>query len=150
MTAYIFAALAAITAALVAIFGKIGLEKIDPTAATAVRGVIMAAILVVVAVAFRKLDFATLASFGGKEWLWIVLAAVAGAASWLFYFIALKQGDATAVAAIDRLSIVFVLILAAFFLGESITIKTALGGALVFIDRKSTRLNSSHMSISYD
>ena len=133
MTAYIFAALAAVTAALVAIFGKIGLEKVDPTAATAVRGVIMAAILVVAAVAFKKLDLATLASFAGKEWLWIILAGVAGAASWLFYFIALKQGDATAVVAIDRLSIVFVLILAAFFLGESITIKTALGGALVFI-----------------
>jgi transporter family protein len=49
------------------------------------------------------------------------LAGIAGALSWLFYFFALKHGSASAVVAIERLSLVFVIVLAAFFLQKAIT-----------------------------
>jgi drug/metabolite transporter (DMT)-like permease len=61
----------------------------------------------------------------------IALAGVAGAASWLFYFLALKIGQVNSVVVIDRLSVVFVVILSAIFLGEALTWKTALGVALM-------------------
>lgn len=128
----ILALLSAATAGAVAIFGKIGLKGIDTTLATAVRSVIMAVFLVSAAGVLGKFKDFSVFSFGAKGWIYIILAGVAGALSWLFYFAALKLGPASAVAAIDRLSIVFVVILAAFFLGEHIT-KYSFVGALFVV-----------------
>jgi transporter family protein len=61
----------------------------------------------------------------------IVLAGVAGALSWLFYFAAIKYGFASGAAAIDRLSIVFVVFLAALFLGEALGWQSVLGAILI-------------------
>lgn len=117
----------AVTAALVAIFGKLGLQNIDPTQATIVRGVVMALILVLGGFAFGKFTDFHLAMFSGKAWIFILLSALAGASSWLLYFIALQSGPAGAVAVIDKLSVVLVLILAALFLGEGFTARSTLG-----------------------
>ncbi|MDP2704883.1 MAG: EamA family transporter [Patescibacteria group bacterium] len=116
-------------AALVAIFGKMGLQGIDTTLATTLRAVIMAVFLVGVSLALGK--FEAVPDFGKKAGLMIVLSGLAGALSWLFYFSALKAGPASAVAAIDRLSVVFVFILALIFLGETFTWKSALGALFV-------------------
>ncbi len=127
----VYAALSAVGAALVAVFAKIGLKEIDPTVATIVRGVIMAAILVLGGLVFGKFKGFSLSDFSGKAWVFIILAALAGAASWIFYFIALKGGPAGSVAVIDKMSVVLVLILAAVFLGEAFTLKTAIGAVLL-------------------
>ncbi len=123
----LFAAGSAVSAALVAIFGKIGLKEIDPTLATIVRGVIMAVILVLGGLLFRKFDGFNLTTFGGKAWVFIFLSALAGALSWVLYFIALRTGPAGAVAVIDKFSVIFVILLAALFLGESLTVKSIIG-----------------------
>lgn len=128
-----YAFLSAVTAALVAIFGKLGLKDIDPTLATTIRAVLMAVFLIVASVLFNKFDGFSLAGLQGRQWFFIFLAAIAGALSWLFYFIALKNGAATDVVAIDRLSIVFVLLLAALFLGEALTWQSIFGGILVLV-----------------
>ena len=116
-------------AALVAIFGKIGLTGIDTTLATTVRAVIMAAFLVVVAFSLGKVGM--LSALSGKALVFIALSGVAGALSWLFYFFALQKGPASSVAALDRLSVVFVLVLAVLFLGEHFTKKAVAGAVLV-------------------
>src|SRR3989344_2053508 len=125
---FLYAFLSAISAAAVAIFAKLGLSNIDSTLATTVRSIIMAGFLVLVSFFLRKFEGFGFSSFGGKQWLLIVLAGIAGAVSWLFYFLALQKGAASKVAAIDRLSIVFVVILAAIFLWETFGWKSALGG----------------------
>lgn len=125
----IYALLSAFFAALVAIFGKIGLTGIDTTFATTVRSIVMAGFLVIVSIVLGKLDFNS--SLGGKALTFIVLSGIAGALSWLFYFSALKSGPTSAVAALDRLSVVFVLALALLFLGEHLTWKSGLGAVLV-------------------
>ncbi len=129
----LLAAGSAVAAALVAIFAKIGLKDVDPTLATIVRGVIMAAILVVAGFAFGKFNGFDPSSWSGKAWLYIVLAALAGAASWVLYFMALKAGPASAVAVIDKMSVVIVILAAALFLGEAFTWKTAVGVVLTVI-----------------
>lgn len=126
-----YAAGSAVFAALVAIFGKLGLRGVDPTLATIVRGVIMAALLVVAGIAFRKFEGFGLDALHSRAWLFVFLAAIAGALSWICYFIALQTGPAGAVAVIDKLSVVLVLIAAALFLGESFTLATAAGAALI-------------------
>jgi len=70
-------------------------------------------------------------SLGSGDWALICAAAVAGALLWLFYFIALKTGSVTQVVAIDRLSLVFVVILVAMFPGEYFGLKTAVGALMM-------------------
>lgn len=127
----LYALLSAVFAALVAIFGKIGIANVDTTLATTVRSIIMAAFLFCTSLALRKLPL--LGSINRKAILFIVLSGLAGALSWLFYFLALKRGSAPGVAAIDRLSVVFVLILALLILGEHLTWKSGLGAFFITV-----------------
>ncbi|RJQ14346.1 EamA family transporter [Candidatus Parcubacteria bacterium] len=129
----VYAFLAALSAASVAIFGKLGLKTIDSTVATTIRSIIMSGFLVIVSLALKKLQGFSLGEFSSREWLFIVAAGVSGALSWLFYFAALKTGLASRVVAIDRLSIVFVVVFGALFLGEALGWKVALGAALMVV-----------------
>ncbi len=129
----IYAFISSIAAALVAVFAKLGLKEIDSTLATIVRSMIMALFLVATGFFLKKFEGFSLGSFSQKDWILIVAAGIAGAISWLFYFLALKSGPATATVAIDRLSIVFVVILAALFLGEAFGWKSALGALLMVL-----------------
>lgn len=131
MSWLIFAFLSSITAALVAIFGKLGLKNIDSTLATTIRSIIMAGFLVLVSLFLNKFDGFTLKTLSSKDWLLIVFAGISGALSWLFYFFALKTGLATKVVVIDRLSLVFVIFLAAMFLGETLSWRSASGALLM-------------------
>lgn len=117
--------LSAFFAALVAVFGKIGIEKTDTTLATMVRACFMLLALFLVSAATGKLS--GIAGIGRRELGFIALAGLAGALSWICYFAALRMGKATNVAVVDRLSVVFVMLLAAAFLGEKLGLKSMLG-----------------------
>ncbi len=66
-----------------------------------------------------------------RSLIFLVLSGVATGASWLCYYRALQLGEAYKVAPIDKLSVVFVIILSLIFLGEKLTWKVGVGGALV-------------------
>lgn len=127
----ILALLSAAFAALVAIFGKIGVQDLDSTLATTVRAVIMAVFLIAMSLVLDKAKL--LSTISGKALLFVALSGVAGALSWLFYFGALKLGPASGVAALDRLSVVFVVLFAALFLGEKLSLTSAAGAVLLTI-----------------
>ena len=112
--------LAALGAAGVAVFGKLGLAKVDTTLATTARSLVMFAALAVFAVATGKgkLIWDGGSGLDKKAWLYVLLAGLCGAGSWLAYFAALKLGPAGPVSALDRLSLPIVFVLAAAFLGE--------------------------------
>jgi len=127
----LYALLSAILAALVAVFGKIGLQRIDTTTATAIRAVIMALFLTgVIAIQGKLVDVRPILS-NSKALFYIALSGVAGALSWLFYFIALRDAKVSQIVPFDRMSVVFALILAFFILGETISLKAAIGAVLV-------------------
>lgn len=73
------------------------------------------------------------AALSRRNWAFLVLSGVGTGLSWLCYFRALQLGEASRVAPIDKLSVVFVLFFAAIFLREPLTVKTATGGALIAI-----------------
>jgi len=123
----IYALLSAFFAALVAVFGKIGLNNIDTNIATTIRAIIMAIFLLAVIASQRKLGQLSIVFSNNKAILFIILSGIAGAISWLFFFIALKRGTVSQVTAIDRLSIVFAIILALIFLGEKINLAQGIG-----------------------
>ncbi|WP_042859172.1 EamA family transporter [Dickeya sp. NCPPB 3274] len=127
----LYALLSALCAALVALFGKIGLQQLDANTATAIRAVVMALFLVGVVVAQGKTSLFGTVLANHKAMVFIVLSGVAGALSWLFYFMALKSGTVAQVAPIDKLSVVFAVILAALLLGEKVSLLAGVGVALI-------------------
>lgn len=129
----IFALLSALGAALVAIFGKIGLQGVDSHTATTIRALIMFLFLFAVIAIEGKLSAGIQYFTNSKLMFYIFLSGIAGALSWLFYFLALQHGSVAQVAGIDRLSIVFAVVLAALFLGEKIDLKTGIGVSLITI-----------------
>nr|WP_297535796.1 EamA family transporter [Thermococcus sp.] len=128
-TYIIYAILAAFFASLVPIFGKIGLRDVNPTLATAVRAVIMAVFLVGVAL----VSGVTREPLSGRALLFIALSGIAGALSWLFYFMAVKAGRVPAVVAIDKTSIALAIFLSWLILGSRMDVKTAVGALLIVI-----------------
>jgi transporter family protein len=119
----------AVFAALTAILAKIGVEGVSSNLATLVRTVVIlafAALIVTVAGEWRAPG-----EIGRRSWLFLVLSGLATGASWLCYFRALKIGEAAKVAPIDKLSVVFVAIIAAIFLGEKLSPTNWLGVALI-------------------
>jgi len=126
---FIWALLSAVFAAMTAIFAKIGLAGIDSDMATLVRVVIILGVLAVfVAVTGKWVDPLSLAP---KTWTFLTLSGLATGASWVCYFRALKVGEASKVAPVDKLSLVLVALFAVVFLGERPVAREWLGIALV-------------------
>lgn len=129
----IYALLSALCAALVAIFGKIGLQHLDANTATAIRAVVMALLLMAVVVIQGKVNLVGTVLTDKKALLFIVLSGLAGALSWLFYFLAIKSGPVSRVAPIDKLSVVFAVLLALWLFGEKISLLAGCGVALITV-----------------
>jgi transporter family protein len=129
----VYALLSAICASLVAIFGKIGLQSIDANTATAIRSVVMAIFLIIVVAAQGSLNKIPEIISNKKAISFIFLSGIAGALSWLFYFLALKFGTVPKVAPIDKLSVVIAAILAVVFLREKMSMMNGTGIGLIAI-----------------
>ena len=114
----VWALLSAAFAALTAIFGKVGVEQINPDAATLIRTVVILIVLTVVVAVTRQLPALTSAS--GRTYAFLVLSGLATGASWWCYFRALHVGDAARVAPLDKLSVVLVALFGVGFLGEKL------------------------------
>ena len=136
MTEYIwlfYAVLSAIAAALVSVFGKIGLQGLDANTATVIRAVIMALFLTVVLVVQRNFSHISEILSNRRALLFITLSGIAGALSWLFYFVALKYGKVSQVAPVDKLSVVLATVIAVIFLQESLSLTAGAGIGLITI-----------------
>lgn len=118
---------------MVAVFGKMGLQHLDANTATAIRAVIMALFLVGVVVVQGKLNLISEIIENRKALFFIALSGIAGALSWLFYFMAIKNGQVSQVAPIDKLSVVFAVIFAVILFGEKISLIAAGGVALITV-----------------
>jgi len=121
--------LSAVFAALTAILAKIGIAGIDSNLATAVRTTVV--VLFAWAIVPLTSSYGAAFTLSRRTLLFLALSGLATGLSWLCYFRALQLGDASKVAPVDKLSVVFVLVLAALFLGESLTPNTILGGSLI-------------------
>ena len=125
----LYALLSAACAALVGIFGRLGLKEVEPNLATGVRSIVMT-VLLIGFLTFTR-GWARLPPLGSKFTLMILLSGAAGAASWLFYFNALRWAEVSRVAPIDKLSTPIAVVLAVLFLGERPTGLNWLGVAVM-------------------
>jgi transporter family protein len=129
MTWLIWSLLSAIFAAFTAILAKVGVAGVDANLATAVRTTVV--VVFTWLLAFGTRTAAPFAPFTSKTWLFLALSGIATGLSWLCYFHALQVGEASRVAPIDKLSVVFVIVLATLFLGEKLTFGKGVGVALI-------------------
>lgn len=125
----LYALLSAIFAALVSILAKKGLEGINSNLATAIRTIVV--LIAAWVIVFLTGKHKEIPNLTGKNWRFLIYSGLATGASWLFYFRALQLGEASKVAPIDKLSVVFTMILAFIFLGETVSLKTVIGGLLI-------------------
>ena len=116
-------------AALTAILAKLGVRDMDSHLATAVRTVVV--LLLAGSIVAWQGTYKALPTLDARSVTFLVLSGLATGASWLCYFYALKMGPASRVAPIDKLSVAFAVILAALFLGETLSLKMLLGVALM-------------------
>lgn len=137
----IYALLSAIAASAVAILGKIGLQHLDANTATAIRAVVMAVFLVGVVIVQGKLQLVQTFMADKKALFIIILSGIAGALSWLFYFMAIKVGNVSQVAPIDKLSVVFAVVFAVILFGEKISLWGGIGVAMIAIGAILVALN---------
>jgi len=126
---FVFALLSSVFAALTSILAKAGLHNVDSTLATALRTIVVLAMSWFMVFVSGKQS--GIGEISAKSWIFIILSGLATGCSWLCYFYALKNGEVSKVVPIDKLSIVITIILAAVFLNESITLKSAVGCALI-------------------
>ena len=125
----VWALLAAIFAALTAILAKLGVDQVNADFATFFRTIVVAAVLAGLLTALG--EWQPLASISSRGLVFLTLSGLATGASWLCYFRALKLGNAAQVAPIDKLSVVFVAIFAAVFLGEQLSWQAWIGVGLI-------------------
>ncbi|MEZ5815558.1 MAG: EamA family transporter [Hyphomicrobiaceae bacterium] len=124
-----WAILAAVFAALTAIFAKIGVEDIPSDFATFLRTLVVISALGPILYATGQ--FQPLGSLSARSVAFLVLSGLATGASWICYFRALKLGSAAQVAPVDKLSVVLVAVFAFIFLGERLSSAAWLGVALI-------------------
>ena len=124
-----WAVLSAGFAALTAIFAKVGVENVGSDFATFVRTIVI--LLVVAGILSATGQWQPLGSVSARTYGFLMLSGAATGASWLCYFRALKLGDASRVAPIDKLSVVLVAVFGVIFLGETLNARNWLGVALI-------------------
>jgi len=126
---FYWALLSAVFAALTAIFAKVGIQGVDSDLATLIRTAIIIAVLSAFIAYTGK--WANPLELPPKTWLFLGLSGLATGASWVCYFRALKLGDASKVAPVDKLSLVLVAVFAFAFLGERPSLREWSGIAMV-------------------
>jgi bacterial/archaeal transporter family protein len=131
MTWLFWAILSALFAAATALLAKVGVAHVDPNLATAIRTSVVVVFAWTIALTLGA--HAGLGHVGRRSWVFLAASGLATGLSWICYFRALSLGEASKVAPIDKLSVVFVVLLAWPMLGEAITWPKATGALLIAV-----------------
>jgi len=126
---WIYALLSALFASLTAIFAKVGIKGVNSNLATAIRTVVI--LLVAWGIVLARKEAKGITDLSKQNILFLIVSGIATGLSWIFYFKALQLGKVSQVAPIDKLSVALTIILSVLFLGEALTLKTAIGAVLI-------------------
>lgn len=121
--------LSALFAAATALLAKLGVTHVEPNLATAVRTTVV--VLFAWSIVFSFGSHGGLANIDRRSWFLLAASGFATGCSWLCYFRALSLGPASKVAPIDKLSVVFVVLIAWPLLGETLTARKLIGGVMI-------------------
>ena len=125
----LFAFGSAFFAGLTAVFGKIGVAGINSNLATLIRTVVI--LFVTAGILWLRNEWRPQAPITMTTWVFLVLSGIATGLSWLCYYRALQLGPVTRVAPVDKLSVVFAIVLGVLFIGETLKWPVVVGGLLI-------------------
>lgn len=128
---YMAAILSAVFAAITSILAKIGIKDVNSNLATAIRTSFV--LMITWGIVFWQKSAPEMVNISKNSWIFLFLSAVATGLSWVFYFYALKLGEASKVAPIDKMSLVLTILFAALILGEKITLAKGVGAVLMTV-----------------
>jgi transporter family protein len=120
-----YALLSAVFASLTSILGKIGIEGIESNLGTAIRTIVVLIMAWVVVFVTKKQG--DIKNIDKKSWIFICLSGITTGLSWLCYYRALQDGEASIVVPIDKLSILVTVIFSYIFLKEKLNKKSFIG-----------------------
>lgn len=124
-----YAILSAVFASLTSILGKVGIEGVESNLGTAIRTVVVIVMsFVMVSVTGKVKDIKRIDK---KELVFILLSGISTGASWLFYYRALQDGEASIVVPIDKLSILVTIAFSYFVFKEKLGKKALIGLVLI-------------------
>lgn len=126
---WVYAVLSAFFASVTAIFAKLGVLNINSNLAIGIRTLVVLVLLWTIILS--RGEAKGMGALTRQNIIFLVVSGLATGFSWLFYFKALQLGKVSEVAIIDKLSVVLTIILAMLFLGEALTLKTAIGAILI-------------------
>lgn len=127
----LYACLSAVFASLTSILGKVGMEGLDSNLGTAIRtSVVLVMAWIVVFVTGKQ---HTIRGIEGKELVFICLSGLATGASWLCYYKALRDGLASVVVPVDKLSILITIAFSYLVFHEKLSKKAAVGLCLIVV-----------------
>lgn len=121
----IFAFLTAIFTSLATILGKIGINNINPNLGTMLRTIVI--LVIIWGVIIIKKEYIDLRKIIKKNILFIILSGISTGISWLFYFMALKDGEVSIVFPVEKLSAAVAILISIIFLKEKLDKKGILG-----------------------
>jgi len=119
----------AVFAALTAILGKIGVAHINSDVATFIRTIVIFFVIALIISVRGEWQKPSMDNWVG--WTCLIASGITTGLSWVCYFRALQLGPVSMVAPIDKLSVALVMMVGWIALGEAVTLKGLLGGALV-------------------
>ena len=126
---FILALASSVFAALTSILAKIGIDGVNSNLATAIRTFVV--LIMSWVMVFVTDSQSGIVDISRRSWVFLILSGLATGASWLCYYKALQMGEATKVVPIDKLSVVFTMVLAAVILHEKFTPKSIIGCILI-------------------
>ena len=126
---FILALGSSVFAALTSILAKIGIDGVNSNLATAIRTCVV--LIMSWGMVFLTNSQNGISDISKRSWIFLILSGLATGASWLCYYKALQVGDASKVVPIDKLSVVFTMVLAAVVLHEQFTPKSIVGCVLI-------------------
>ena len=126
---WFYAILSALFASLTALFAKLGVANINSNLATGIRTIVV--VLMIWIIILTKGETKGIGSLSKQNVFFLIVSGLTTGLSWLFYFKALQLGNLSQVAPIDKLSIALTIILTVIFLGETMSLKTTIGAALI-------------------
>ncbi len=125
----VWSLLSALFAGATAVLAKVGVEGVNANLATAIRTTVV--LIFTWILAANAVSVSAFAGLSRRTWIFLVLSGLATGLSWLCYFRALQLGRASQVAPVDKLSVVFAIVFAVYFLGEPLNARVWLGGSLI-------------------
>ena len=124
-----YAVLSAVFASLTSILGKIGISGVASNLGTAIRTVVVLIMAWIMVFVTKKQD--ELKKIDRKSMVFICLSGLTTGLSWLCYYKALQDGQASVVVPIDKLSILVTMAFSYIVLKEKLTRKALLGLVLI-------------------